>query len=82
MAQDFCATPSVRQSSLSSVGRGGLLASPEQAGSVAVDPERFKRLLPVTEALPSPQSDLVIPVTWDHGEPKVELARTYSACQQ
>ncbi|MCP5086858.1 MAG: filamentous hemagglutinin N-terminal domain-containing protein [Rhodobacteraceae bacterium] len=45
IAHDPCATPGGRQSTLSSVGKGGLAETPAQVGSVAVDSERLKRLL-------------------------------------
>ncbi len=59
IAQDPCATPSGRQSTLSSVGAGGLAETPAQAGSVAVDSERLKRLLQPAKDLSS------MPITTD-----------------
>ena len=45
VAQDPCATPGGRQSTLASVGTGGLAETPAQAGSVFVDSARLIRLL-------------------------------------
>ncbi len=45
LAQNSCTTPGGRQSSLASVGRGGLPESPESAISVVLDAERLKKLL-------------------------------------
>ncbi len=84
IALDPCATPGGRQSTLSSVGTGGLAETPAQAGSVAVDPERLKRLLPPAKDLSSMPLTTDAPDTSELSEVMIQplplLARRSVAC--
>jgi hypothetical protein len=84
LAQNPCATTGGKQSTLVSLGRGGLPESPEQAGSIIITPERLQRLLPRSDTIIDPESGSLYPETTRHKqstiEPKTWLTWPKSDC--
>ena len=72
LAQNPCATTSGKQSTLVSLGRGGLPESPEQAGSIIITPERLQRLLPRSDTINDPESGSLYPETTRHKQSTIE----------
>ena len=72
LAQNPCATTGGKQSTLVSLGRGGLPESPEQAGSIIITPERLQRLLPRSDIINDPESGSLYPETTRHKQSTIE----------
>ena len=72
LAQNPCATTGGKQSTLVSLGRGGLPESPEQAGSIIITPERLQRLLPRSDTINDPESGSLYPETTRHKQSTIE----------